>query len=193
MFFKAKIHEVPKHRSAVHRRRELGNCHALKSLSLLYNNVNSFKRTAAINEVQRFLLQHPVNIVALVETHYKKGDLAVRIAGYAGFHIFRPQGLKKGGGISVYISESLTVQQLTPIELRKHEFLWSEILNVGVPVNIITVYFSVGGKQVNNDCNEGLWSELNRILNSVKSSGEGSLIIGHFNGHIRGKPAAHKV
>lgn len=93
----------------------------------------------------------------------------------------------------MYISESLIVQLLTPIALGKHEFLWVKILNVHTGVNIVIVYFSVGDKQINNDWNESLWYKLNRIVNSIESSGEGIMITGDFIGHIRGRPASHKV
>lgn len=45
---------------------------------------------------------------------------------------------------------------------------------------------------INNDWNEHLWLELNRLVTSVKSSGDRILIIGNFNGHIEEKPAPLK-
>lgn len=61
--------------------------------------------------------------------------------------------LKKVGGISVYIfvhmSDRLVAQQITLMDLKKHEFSWVEIFKVGIPLNVVTVYSSVGDNQLN--------------------------------------------
>lgn len=93
------------------------------------------------------------------------------------FSRFSSQGLKKGCDIFVYTYESLTVQHIAPMELGKHGFLWVKILNVDIPVNFVIVHFFVTDKQIINDWNECLCSELNKMVNFAIFSGEGILIM----------------
>lgn len=70
----------------------------------------------------------------------------------------------------MYTSDRLVVQQITTMDLGNHESVWVKILNVGIPLNVLTVCFSVGDKQVYIDWNENLWLELHRIVTFVKAS-----------------------
>lgn len=87
---------------------------------------------------------------------------------------------KKRGGSTTFVEDGFVLQHLQPQNLGSHDFIWSKLLNVEVPLNIVFVYFASGVKPVNNErITQGL-DVLEQIVLSLEQSDEPFLILDDF-------------
>lgn len=97
------------------RKRREANIHnqQQKKLVVSYNNVNGLSRDVQL-ALQSYADYSFHNIFALVETRVKEGDIAYTPVGCSSHHVCRTSGVKKGGGIAFFATDSNAYHRAFP-------------------------------------------------------------------------------
>ena len=128
-------------------------------------------------------------IIAFTETHWKKGTKGRNITGYSAVHIERSSFGKKGGGIAIWIKETIpfTIWS-SEIEsegevINEAELLWVVIETMNGQMAVGITYIGVNTPE-NSARNETLHQKIVNDHRELSKAGIKVLLIGDFNGHI---------
>ena len=96
----------------------------MRGLKFIHQNIRSLRKK--LNELRVFLTQRPrIYIIALVET-WLNSNISDAEVSLPGFTLFRRDRLvKKGGGVAVFVSESINAVRRSDLEI--DESVWIEI------------------------------------------------------------------
>ena len=97
----------------------------MRGLKFIHQNIRSPRKK--LNELRVFLTQSPrIHIIALIET-WLNSNISDAEVSLPGFTLFRRDRLvKKGGGVAVFVSESINAVRRSDLEI--DESVWIEIL-----------------------------------------------------------------
>ena len=136
------------------------------NLFIINFNIRSFNKN--FDDFSTFLdqLKFMPDILIITETWFSSGSRG-EISGYKGFHCSRPMD-RRGGGVSIFVSRSLTAKILT-IECYSQpelEYMWLKVLYSNRDsIDIIAVY-----RPPNNTLLQGFFSKIDEILNNIPVS-----------------------
>ena len=146
------------------------------SLKIMSLNVRSFKKNFD-NFLPLFenASSHP-DVLIICETWFANLDQCEKIEGFSAYHVLRP-GNGRGGGISVYIKDTLKSEQLIDFSLCDQSI---EINSVKIEINSLSFYI-VGIYRPFSDTIENFSNRLQDILHRLGSSNNDVILAGDFN------------
>ena len=111
-----------------------------KQLTVSHININSITAESKIDELEQFITMNNIKVLALTET---KLDSTVAVSQYSITNFHPPltkHRTRHGGGVALYIHESLPVQRLTNIEIGDEEWIWAKIKTKDFTLIISCIY-----------------------------------------------------
>lgn len=94
-------------------------------------NASSLSKPHAIEQLNAELTGYNIDVAVISETHLKKKHLnsCLNIDGYVLFRRDRP--CRKGGGVAVYVRQTFTASQWSPVPAldTKFELLWVKLVH----------------------------------------------------------------
>ena len=105
-------------------------------------NVRSLLSSSTVDEISHLLEDHAIDILALSET-WMDSNIPDHFLIVSGYLIFRNDRNRNGGGILVYVSDKLTVRQLSLCENDNTESLWLSVSYCNK--NIVASYYQPPG------------------------------------------------
>ena len=150
-------------------------------LRVLYVNING-QTKKLWDEIVVRVNQSDADIVALSETHWQEGHPGKHLVGFKRFVCQRSILDKKGGGIAVFVRNSISSYEWVANDLPgNRELLWVILQSKNREVALGTVYMAVDQAcELNQEIEERLVSDV-----SVHSAAHRIILLqGDFNGHI---------
>lgn len=110
-----------------------------KSLKCLYCNVRSIIKPGKFDELQCIIQLFPnvIHLIALTETWVKSEEEAnrLKLPGYIHFYNFRQNSM--GGGVSLFVHDSLQSNQIDNIVLDDNHYLWVHLDKMSLDIGVI--------------------------------------------------------